>query len=204
MRSDRAVKTSAKYVLTGTALKRDEFYGDNRDQRSWGYWSTLWLSECLRVVRPGGALLTFVDWRQLPTLSDAIQAGGWIWRGIIPWNKTAAARPQKGWFRGQCEYVLTATHGSMAPEQDREGPCLEGFWTGAAGNGEKIHMTGKPVDLMRFLLSVVPSGGRVVDPFAGGGTTLVAAKQLSLEAVGSELSETLCAKVAERLQGCLV
>ena len=52
-----------------------DFTGDDRDQRAYGYWCALWLAECLRVTKPGGACLMFTDWRQLPATRDAIQAG---------------------------------------------------------------------------------------------------------------------------------
>jgi site-specific DNA-methyltransferase (adenine-specific) len=29
----------------------------------------------------------FTDWRQLPLATDALQAGGFIWRGLIAWDK---------------------------------------------------------------------------------------------------------------------
>ena len=49
------------------------------------------------------------------------------------------------------------------------------------------HPTVKPLALMEWLLTLVtPSGGLVLDPFAGSGTTLVAAKRLRIRAVGVE------------------
>jgi len=36
-------------------------------------------------------------------------------------------------------------------------------------------MTGKPTNLMRQLVRICEEGGRILDPFAGSGTTLVAA-----------------------------
>lgn len=64
------------------------------------------------------------------------------------------------------------------------------------------HSTVKPQALMRWLLTLVspPVDGLVLDPFAGSGTTLVAAQQLGLRAVGIELSEEYCEIAAERLR----
>ncbi|RYD50169.1 MAG: DUF4326 domain-containing protein [Verrucomicrobiaceae bacterium] len=201
VRGDRMQKTSEKYVLTGTAIQRPEFHGDNRDQRSFVYWCTLWMAECLRLVKPGGIMMCFTDWRQLPAMTDAIQAAGWVWRGFVPWDKTEASRPQKGWFRtGQCEYVLLASKGPMMPEQERAGPCMPGVFRGSVKAAAKLHMTGKPVDLIRWLLSIFPAGTRVLDPFIGSGTTLVAAKELGMLSVGMELSVGNCQIAATRLQ----
>ena len=86
MRSDRMATTGRKYTQGGTLTHRADFAGDNRDQMSYGYWSTLWLSECLRVTKPGGACLVFTDWRQLSVTINALQAGGWIWRGEKTWT----------------------------------------------------------------------------------------------------------------------
>jgi site-specific DNA-methyltransferase (adenine-specific) len=75
-RGDRSASTTAKYTLTGTQIERPAFAGDNRDQRSFGYRCALWLSECLRVAKTGAPIAVFTDWRQLPTMTDAIQAAG--------------------------------------------------------------------------------------------------------------------------------
>ena len=44
-------------------------------------------ARCYRVAKPGAYFMTFCDWRQLPLMTDAIQAASFTWRGIIPWNK---------------------------------------------------------------------------------------------------------------------
>lgn len=197
-RSDRQRATGDKYTLSGTAINRPDFSGDNRDQRSWTFWCTWWLSVCAPLLQPGAHVFSFIDWRQLPSLTDAMQAAGFVWRGIIPWNKTGAARPQKGWFRAQCEYVLTASVGTLGQEQQREGPCMEGFWTQSAGQ-DKHHQTGKPVALCRFLLEP-SSTGIVLDPFMGGGSTLFAAREAGRPAIGIEIEEAICEDAAKRLE----
>jgi site-specific DNA-methyltransferase (adenine-specific) len=47
-------------------------------------------------------------------------------------------------------------------------------------------LTGKPTLLMAHLVSIVPTGGIILDPFAGSGMTLVAARKSGRQYVGSE------------------
>ena len=67
------------------------------------------------------------------------------------------------------------------------------------------HPTEKPQALMSELLSdFTKSGETILDPFAGIGTTLVAAKRLGRKAIGIELSAQYCEVAARRLsQGAL-
>ena len=199
-RGDRSATTRSKYVnsesVSGQQLA--EFAGDTRDQRGFAYWCALWYGQCLRVTKPGGILLSFTDWRQLPASTDSVQAGGWVWRGIVPWNKTEATRPQLGRPRAQCEYVIFGTNG---PHKAYEGaPAVEGFITCGTERNRK-HIAQKPLELMLKLLMLVPPGGRVLDPFAGVGTTGAAAIRLGRYPVLIEMLAGNIAIINENLAG---
>lgn len=201
-RGDRAGGVHAKYVQTGSVSGHAlaAFAGDNRDQRAYGYWCALWLGEALRVTKPGGTCLLFTDWRQLPATTDALQAGGWVWRGIVPWVKPDA-RPQAGRFRAQCEYVIWGSAGAM-PVHIGDA-CLPGFYQAIAPRGRE-HVTQKPLPVMRGLVKIAPEGGTVLDPFMGAGTTGVAALAEGRNFIGAELTPHFRQVARERIESAIV
>lgn len=184
----RKQATSEKYVQHGQSLAYTDFSGDNRDQRSWVTWMACWLGEALPALKTGAYVMLFTDWRQLPACTDAIQAGGIIWRGIAAWDKTEGARaPHPGYFKHQCEYVVWGTHGSLEPAT--HGGPWKGCYRFPVLQADKHHMTGKPRELMRELVQVVRPGGLILDPFAGSGTTGVACVETGRRFLGFELLE---------------
>ena len=199
-RGDRAGQsTSAKYVQTGTIAERVDFDGDSRDQRSFLAWASLWLAECWRATKVGGSCLVFTDWRQLPTMTDAVQAGGWIWRGIVVWDKTANTRPRSG-FSARAEYLVWGTRGPFDADI-----YLPGVIVAATPRGdERRHMTEKPIGLLEQLIAICPAGGLVLDPFVGSGSTLDAARNQGRRALGFELNDHHLETAGKRLaQGSL-
>lgn len=191
-RADRTnFTTDQKYTVSEYQGKRQNFSGDNMDQRAWLGWSMEWLREARRVTKDGGYLCVFTDWRQLPTLTDAIQWTGWIWRGVLAWDKTEAAKgPHTGYFSYQCEFIAWATNGQVQAKpslaEGGEGR-MPGCYRRAVSQSDKFHQTGKPTDVMRWLVRCAPPHGTVLDPFAGSGTTGVACYHEGREFIGIEL-----------------
>jgi site-specific DNA-methyltransferase (adenine-specific) len=199
-RGDRAQATSSKYVTSGVQSIRPEFEGDTRDQHAFLVWSTLWLLAARQLAEPGALVMTFSDWRQVPTLSDALQCGGWIWRGLAPWSKKYG-RPRKGGFSSACEFLIWGTNGPLDEHEAYPAGIVE---MSADGVEDREHIAQKPEGVMTWALAPVRPGRRVCDPFMGTGTTLVAAKRLGLPAIGVDVMESNCEIAARRLsQGVL-
>lgn len=199
-RGDRVRGTVEKYVSTGTLAYRPDFAGDTRDQRGFLAWCALWLAAARNASVPGAPVATFTDWRQLPTTTDAVQAGGWTWRGIAPWVK-GYGRVNSAGFSSACEYVVWGTNG---PAVEREDYPPGAFECPSPRGESKVHVAEKPEPVMRWLLRLAPPGALVLDPFMGSGTTLRAAKDLGLRAIGIDVDERYCEVAATRLaQGVL-
>jgi len=203
-RSDRNMPTAKKYQRSDAKQSGPDFAGDNRDQRAFTLWCSDWMAAAHKSTRAGGALLSFIDWRNLPCIVDAVQVGGWVYRGIVVWDKTEGTRPQKGWFRSQAEYIIVSTSGPIDRNQDTGGICQAGVLRHAVTGAKKQHITEKPVGLCVDVLQTRDDWQTVLDPFMGSGTTLRAAKDLGRKAIGIEAEEAYCEIAAKRLsQGVL-
>jgi site-specific DNA-methyltransferase (adenine-specific) len=184
-RGDRMSSTGDKYQSTGAATVHADFSGDNRDQRSFALWMSMWLSKALDATKPGGVVACFSDWRQLPTVTDAIQCGGWVWRGIVPWDKVNG-RPHPNRFRNQCEYLVWGTAGGRdaSLEGAKYHPGI--LRQSAPSTEERQHSTQKPVEIMEAIIQVAPLGGIVLDPFMGSATTGIACIRQGRRFIGVE------------------
>jgi site-specific DNA-methyltransferase (adenine-specific) len=118
------------------------------------------------------------------------------------YSKSSAKPRNNGDFKSPSKGAEKAhvTHG-----HEDEGGASRFFYCGKASRKEKgefnSHPTVKPLNLMDYLLKLLstPTGGVILDPFAGSGTTLVAAKRLGRTCIGVELTDHNCDIAIERL-----
>ena len=93
----------------------------------------------------------------------------------------------------------------LFPSEDGEKSEARFFYTAKADKADRghgnNHPTVKPQALMRYLVRLVcPSGGVVLDPFGGSGTTAVAARLEQCRSILCELSAEYCDIAVERLR----
>ena len=156
---------------------------------------TAWI-ESIRLS-DGGAAYVFTAWEVLEHFKAAL-AARWNLRSCIVWDKCQPGMADvKTCWAPQYELCLFAGVGRhelqgkrrpdvlrvpRIPQQDRNGHPYE-----------------KPVDLLRVILTT-SHAKTILDPFAGSGTTLLAARLEGRQAVGIEISERYCEIAANRLR----
>lgn len=194
-RGDRDATPREKY--TKAKNPQPDFEGDCRDQLSQLSWCALWLSQAYRAAKPGAPVCVWTDWRQIALTMLAVQCGGFVVRGIRPWTKGGQGRPQLGRFRNDAEYVVWGSKGAM-PLSRRIGGSSR-VLAGAADHppvrsAKRRHLTEKPEEVMRGLVRICEPGGLILDPFAGGGSTGVAALREGYRFLGSEITSVYHAR----------
>ncbi len=202
--------TSEKYTSpTMGHWSQDKGYptycGDNCDQLTWVFSARNWIMQAYRICKEGAHLYLFSDWRQLGASIMAMQMGFWNYRGVVVWDKGNTARaPLAGLWRHGAEFLLWGAKGK--PWSVTGGEWLEGVSPvhnvlRVDNVRDKEHVTEKPVDLLSVVVrTAAPQGGAILDPFAGSGSTLRAAKNAGCKAIGVEICEDNCALAARRLE----
>jgi len=115
-----------------------------------------------------------------------------------------AARGGIGNITGTNQSIFGGDHVGNGMRNGDSGGASRFFYCPKASTKERgvgnTHPTVKPLALMRWLVTLVtPPGGIVLDPFAGSGTTLLAARELGFGVIGIELSTEYCEIIKQRL-----
>jgi site-specific DNA-methyltransferase (adenine-specific) len=109
----------------------------------------------------------------------------------IVWDKRGSTPSN---LQADCELAWTNLGGPVR--------SVRHYWNGGGSKqhetlGGSYHPTQKPVGVMRWIIDRCPDGS-VLDPFMGGGSTLMAAKAAGRRAIGIEIEERYCEIAATR------
>lgn len=192
--------------LHGTALITDPPYGIGWDRATWAddpeqYPALMrWLvSESKRVV-PDGWCFVFQAMSNVGLFHEWFPDG---WRLFAACKDFVQMRPtevQNGWD----PVVFWRNGAKVSGHRSNVGIVTRDYHVGSVA-GElrnKVgHPSPRPLDTMRHLVVLATADdGVVIDPFAGSGTTLRAAKDCGRRAIGIEIEERYCEVAANRLR----
>ena len=152
-----------------------------------------------------------MDWRHLPELLAAGRAANAELKNLCVWAKESAGMGSL--YRSQHELILVFKHGRSRHrnnvELSRHGRHRTNVWrypsvsafARASDEGSllEMHPTVKPVRLVAdAILDASARGDIVLDPFAGSGTTFIAAERTGRRCYGMELDPAYADTIARR------
>jgi len=189
------VVTDPPYVVGFASSVQEPKVGGWADLMNAAVWYASWLAECRRLTGPAGATWVFNSWRSFPALCRAAEGARWPIKSLLVWDKQAVGPGLRG-LRPRYELVALFANRRFAIRDRRITDIYTCRWPATR---KPNHPAEKPVALLRYLVQI-SAGQEVLDPFAGSGSTLVAAKQLGLRAIGIELEERWCEVAATRVE----
>ncbi len=147
-----------------------------------GAWLKPAFAEMYRVLVRDGFCFSFYGWPHADRFMGAFRAAGFRPVGHFSFPKPYTSSIGHVRCRHECGYLLAK--GNPMKPQNPLGDVIN--WTENTGN--TLHLTQKPVSiLLPFVEAYSASQGTVLDPFAGSGSSLLAAKMLGRSYFGIEL-----------------
>ena len=149
--------------------------------------------EMFRVLKNDSLAVSFYGWNRIDQFMAAWKAAGFRVVGHLVFTKTYSSKSAFVGYRHECAYVLAKGRPPLP-----ENPLPDVMpW---AYSGNRHHPTEKPVSSLRPLIECFTQPGDIIlDPFAGSGSTCVAAAQSGRRWIGIELLEQYHAAGVRRL-----
>ena len=144
-----------------------------------------WLPDVYRVLKDGTHCYIMVNSRNLKELQQEAEDVGFEFQNLLVWKKDNAT-PNK-YYMQQLEFILML---SKRPARNINDMGQSNLLSVRNIIGNKVHPTEKPISLMEVLIKNSTNECDVVlDPFAGGGSTLIAANRLNRRYIGFEIDK---------------
>lgn len=157
-------------------------------------WVAPVFDELYRVLKDDSFCITFCALPSLVAFIEAAQDSGFRAVGQLLWPKRYASSSYHLAF--QHEQALVFAKGKPARPAHALPTIQHWRYT-----GNTLHPTQKHTDILKPLIEhFSEAGDRILDPFCGSGSTLVAAKQLQRHYIGMELNETYVKTALNRLE----
>lgn len=152
-------------------------------------------AEMHRLLKPDSFCVSFYGWNKVDVFFAAWRAAGFRPVGHIVWRKEYASKS------GFLDYTHEQTYLLAKGNPQRPGKAIADVqpWQ---YSGNRSHPTEKAVSILTPVIqSFSRPGDLVLDPFAGSGSTAVAASLSGRRYIGMELEGRYCAVARKRLAG---
>ncbi|MBQ4119086.1 MAG: site-specific DNA-methyltransferase [Clostridia bacterium] len=164
-----------------------------------------WINLSAPLVKQGGSIIIFNDWKNLSYIVEALEDNGFIIKDLIRWEKNnPMPRNVNSRYVMDFEVAVWAVKGKKKwvfnkPEDSAYVKPV--FRTGVVPGGKKrIHPTQKHLNVIEKLIKIHSNEGDLVfDPFSGSGTTALACKNTERRFIGSEIDKIYFEKAVKRL-----
>jgi DNA modification methylase len=197
----------------------DDDWDQFRDFKEYDRFTTAWLKECQRLLRPTGTLWVIGTYHNIYRVGRILQdLGFWILNDVV-WTKTNPMPNFRGvrltnahetliWAkknetaRGYTfnYHDLKKLNGGKQMRSDWYFPLCSGAERLRDEDGKKAHSAQKPEKLLeRIILGCSKPGDVVLDPFAGTGTTAAVAQQLGRRWIAIEKEREYVDLIAQRV-----
>jgi adenine-specific DNA-methyltransferase len=147
-----------------------------------------------RLLKSAAFCISFYGWNKADLFIDAWRSAGFRIGGHLVFRKRYHSSTR--FLRYQHEQAYLLVKGEPAAPAQPIPDVIEFPYT-----GNKLHPTQKPLVALKPLIEAFcPAGGIVLDPFAGSGSSLVAAQRLGRQFIGIELDAQHHRTATARLQ----
>jgi DNA modification methylase len=217
---------SVDIILTSPPYNFDMPYGTYKDDiTDYRSWTQVWITEASRILKDRGRFIINIQ----PKFShkepyhhwvhQSAETAGLLWYGERIWQKNAINNyrgaagsmgiPSKIYLWYSTEYVQFFAKGdvyrptkktdSIITIEEQVDYARHHIWSIAPAR-QRDHPAQMPKELaLRCLKLFARKGDVVYDPFAGAGTTMLAAKELGLDSIGTELDNDYVNLIHKRM-----
>ncbi|MCQ2077865.1 MAG: site-specific DNA-methyltransferase [Bacteroidaceae bacterium] len=164
-----------------------------------------WISLCAPLVKEGGSIIIFNDWKNLSYLVETLESNGFLIKDLIRWEKSnPMPRNVNSRYVMDIEVALWAVKGKKKWTFNKPVnlPYIRPVFKSGVilGKNKRLHPTQKSLEVFSELIKIHSNEGDCIfDPFFGSGTTAVACKQLNRSFIGSEIETEYYEKALSRL-----
>ena len=179
--------------------------GMNYGDWDYGFDQKEWIKKCAPLVKKGGSIIIFNDWKNFSYLVEELEDQGFVIKDLLRWEKTnPMPRNVNSRYLTDCEMAIWAVKGTKKWTFNKPSnvPYLKPvFKTGIVPGGKKrIHPTQKHLSVMEEIIKIHSNQDDLIfDPFSGSGTVALACKKLGRNFIGSEIDLNYYKKAIERL-----